>query len=77
MKNVFISFTDGENVLIHALDNLTEEEIAIFAERAHLCSIEDVYEIKDEEIQYYNIDNRCWIDTEEKADKVRTIVSLN
>lgn len=74
MKNIFVSFTDGENVLIHALDNLTEEEIATFAERAHLCSIEDVYEINDEEIQYYNVDNRCWIDTEEKAKALRTII---
>lgn len=74
MKNIFVSFTDGENVLIHALDSLTEEEIATFAERARLCSIEDVYEIKDEEIQYYNIYNRCWIDTEEKAKALRTII---
>lgn len=75
MKNIFVSFEDGDNLLLHVIDDVTVDECRSFAERASLKAVVDVYEIKDEEIQYYIIDNRFWIDTSEKVKALRTIIN--
>ena len=68
VKNVFVS-DEKENTLIYCL-TLTEEEIRKFCETCDVHPI-DICELRDDEIQYYLIDGRVWIDTPEKETIVR------
>lgn len=69
MRNVIVEFEMGENVLIYAHDGLSNDVLKRLGER-NVGKVTDVYDIKDEEIQYYCIDGRCWYDTKERANRV-------
>jgi len=69
MRNVFISFETGESVLIYAHDELSNETLKRLGER-NVGRVLDIVDIKDEEIQFYCIDGRCWYDTKERANRV-------
>jgi hypothetical protein len=69
MRNVIVQFEMGENVLIYAHDQLSNDVLRRLGER-NVGKVTDVYDIKDEEIQYYCIDGRCWYDTKENANRV-------
>lgn len=72
MRNILISFANGENVVIYDNTNsLTVEECRDFAETATGCEVADAYEVNSEELQYYCIDGRTHIDTKDEADKIR------
>lgn len=74
MKNIFISFENGESVLIYT-ETLTTEECEKFANKAAGSKVIDCYPIQDNEIQFYCIDGRVWADTPEKENKVRAIIN--
>lgn len=72
VKNMLIT-DENENTLIYCL-TLTKNEIRKF------CEMNDVYptdicEVRDDEIQYYIIDGRVWIDTPEKEAAVRRLIA--
>jgi hypothetical protein len=69
MRNVIIQFEMGESVLIYAHDELSNDVLKRLGER-NVGKVTDVYEVKQEEIQYYCIDGRCWYDTKERANRV-------
>ena len=69
MRNVFISFEMGENILIYAHDELSNDVLKRLGEK-NVGKVLDIVDIKDEEIQYYCIDGRCWYDTKERANRV-------
>lgn len=73
MRNVFISFENGENVLIHT-QNLSVEECEKFARKACRSEVIDAYEIADNELQYYCIDEQIVL-TVGQEEKVRRIIS--
>ena len=74
MKNVFISFESGNNLLIYT-ENLTTEECEKIINKATDEVIVDCYEIADNDIQFYCIDERIWIDTPEKENKLRAMIN--
>lgn len=72
VRNIIIS-DDNEITLVYCL-TLTIDEVTRYAKYCGL-DVDDVYEVKPEELQYYCIDGRAWLDTEQKEEKVRTILS--
>ena len=72
MKNIFISFENGENILIYT-ETLTIEECEKWCNKA-VGEVIDCYPIEDDEIQYYHLDGRVWADTPQKEEKVRNII---
>ena len=74
MKNIFISFEDGDSTLIYT-ENLTVEECEKFANKVSGSPVVDCYEIPDNDLQYYIIGGRIWIDTPEKENKVKAIIN--
>ena len=74
MKNVFISFESGNSLLIYT-ENLTTEECEKIINKATDEVIVDCYEIADNDVQFYCIDERIWIDTPEKESKVRAMIN--
>lgn len=73
MRNVFISFENGENVLIHT-QNLSVVSCKEFARKVCRNKVIDAYEITDDKVQYYCIDDRIVL-TVEQEEKVRRIIS--
>ena len=69
MRNVLVSFEMGENVLIYAHDELSNDVLRRLGEK-NVGKVLDIVDIKDEDIQYYCIDGRCWYDTKERANRV-------
>lgn len=73
MKNIFISFENGENLLMYT-ETLTTEECQKFAVKYAGSEVIDCYPIEDNDIQFYCIDGRIWADTPQKEEKVRNII---
>lgn len=69
MKNIIIKLASDENILVYA-NGLTVEECQKFAEACG-CEVADAYEIRQNEIQYYIIDERLSIDTPEKVERAK------
>ena len=70
MKNILCTNCNntGENVLVYAPDQITPEMlIKRLEKRGFLMS--DCYEVKDDELQYYIIDDRLTL----TADQARTL----
>lgn len=72
VRNIIIS-ADCELTLVYCL-TLTIDEITRYAKRCGL-EVDDVYEVKPEELQYYCFDGRAWLDTEKKEALVRKIIA--
>lgn len=71
MKNIIITDSiNNETSLVVCLDSLSLEEVGKFFTKV-VGKYDDIFEVKDEEIQYYYIDGRTYIDTPEKVDIVR------
>ena len=71
MKNYFISFEDGDSALVYLKsERIGEEELKKFAEKAAGVNVSDICLLSDNEIQYYCIGGRVWIDTDEKVQRV-------
>lgn len=73
--NYFASFEDGSSVLFYvSVTNIGELSIRRFAEKVTGTPVTECYHVPQEELQYYCIDERVWIDTEEKAKKLLSII---
>lgn len=71
--NYFINFESGENCLVYKdakLTNIGEASIKRWAEKVTGDKVIDIYHVPQEDLQYYCIDGRVWIDTQEKAQKL-------
>ena len=68
-RNVLVSFEIGDNVLVYCDERLSNEQIKKLAEKA-VGHVVDIYEIRNDEIQYYCIEGRCWYDTDTQVEKV-------
>lgn len=64
-----VSFENGDNVLVYCDERLTNEQIKKLGEKA-VGVVSDIYEVRDDEIQYYCIDGRCWYYTDAEVEKV-------
>ena len=69
MRNVLVCFEMGENVLIYAHDELSNDTLKRLGER-NVGKVTDICDIADDMIQYYCIEGRCWYDTKERANRV-------
>ena len=74
VKNMFVSFENGDNCLVYT-EELTEDEVKRFAEKATSQSVIDIYCVPQEELQYYCINDRVWLETPEKAESVRKYIA--
>lgn len=72
VKNIIIT-SDCETTLVYCL-TLTVDEVKKFAGYCKI-NVNDVYEVKDEELQYYCIDGRFYADTEAKENRIRKLIS--
>lgn len=63
-NNVFLSFADGASLLIYTA-GLSAETCKKWAEKALKKRVEDAYEIPDNDLQYYCIDERVWNSAED------------
>lgn len=70
MKNLFVNFDNGDNILVYTSE-LSEEEVWAWAEKVTGVKVTEVYHIPQEDLQYYCIGGRVWADTPEKADVIR------
>lgn len=70
MKNLFVNFDNGDNILVYTSE-LTEEEVWTWTEKVTGEKVIEVYHVPQEDLQYYCIGGRVWADTPEKADVIR------
>lgn len=71
IRNIFVSFEDGGNVLVYTNQTtIGERDIKEWAELVTGNKVLEAYHVPQAELQYYCIDGRVWIDTEEKANKI-------
>lgn len=68
MRNIFLSFDDGSNILIHTA-GLSPANCKKWAEKVLKKQVNDTYEIPDQDLQYYCIDERI-CNSEEDDKKV-------
>lgn len=73
MSNIFVNFENGESVLIHT-NQISPTIAKKWAEKATGENVLEAYFITDDEIQYYCFDDRVWVDTPEKAKKIREFI---
>ena len=77
MKNWFVNFENGENVLVYSNQSeVTAHAVRLYAEKVTGVKVVDVYHIPQEELQYYCIDGRVWIDTPQLAAQLLTIAGI-
>ena len=70
-RNYFVSFENGDSCLVYVTPtNIGASSIKKFAEKSTGEKVIEVYHVPQEELQYYCIGGRVWIDTEEKANKL-------
>lgn len=78
MKNVLIQDQKlGELTLIYCADNVTTEELSNFYSKRTEGEVSDIFEEKQSNLQYYCIDGRVWIDTDEKVARMREYLKNN
>lgn len=73
-KNYFVSFADGSSMLVYvSVEGIDENTISRYAARVTGEDVLEVYHVPQDELQYYVIDARVWVDTAEKAVKLLTL----
>lgn len=72
IKNIIFQ-TSNELTLVYCL-SLSLEEIKLWCKKLEI-DVQDIYEEKQENLQYYNIDGRVWCDTPEKEAIVRKFLN--
>lgn len=78
MKNVLIQDGKlGELTLVYCADDVTTEELSDFYCKRTEGEITDIFEEKQSNLQYYCIDGRVWIDTDEKVARMREYLKNN
>lgn len=68
-RNVMICF-EYDNVCIRANEKLTNDQLKKLAIKSVGEEPKDIYEVKDEELQYYVIDGRCDYTSDSQVEKV-------
>lgn len=70
-----MTLKDGQSILFYVSQpNIGVGYLTMFARKMGY-DVEECYELQQEELQYYCIDERVWVDTEEKAEKLRRIAN--
>ena len=68
VKNYLVCFDTGENVCVYvSVDGVDANVLTRFAENVCKEHVRDCYEVSQEDLQYYCIDGRVWVDTPQKA----------
>ena len=74
VKNYFVNFANGDTALIYvSVEGISANVLKRFAERAAKTKVLEVYHVPQEDLQYYCIGGRVWIDTPEKAETVKKL----
>lgn len=74
VKNYFVNFANGDTALIYvSVEGIDANVLKRFAERVSNTKVLEVYHVPQEDLQYYCIGGRVWIDTAEKAEKVKML----
>lgn len=72
VKNYFVNFANGRTLLFYVeVEGVDANVIKRFAERVSKNRVTEVYHVPQEDLQYYFIGGRIWIDTPEKAEDVK------
>jgi hypothetical protein len=74
VKNLYVNIEDGDSCLVYTHE-LTEDEVKQLVEKVTGETVTEVYHVPQDELQYYCIDDRCWLDTPEKVAKVRAYLA--
>lgn len=67
--------SDGTLNVFYTKPRVTEQDITKFVENVTDYKVEDIYEEKQSNLQYYCIDGRVWIDTDEKVNRMYQIIN--
>lgn len=74
VKNYFVNFANGETALFYvSVAGIDANVLKRFAERVTKTNVLEVYHVPQDDLQYYYIEGRVWIDTAEKAEKVKEL----
>lgn len=75
VKNYYVSMEEGDGIVIYTYD-LTEDEVKRFVDIAAAPNrVTDIYSVEQDQLQYYCIDGRVWMDTPEKVAQVRARIA--
>ena len=76
VKNWFVNMESGESLLFYCdQKNVGPTSIQKFVEKILGRKVVEVYHVPQEDLQYYCIDERVWIDTPEKAAKLLSTIA--
>lgn len=67
--------SDGTLNVFYTQPQITEQDITKFVENVTGYKVNDIYEEKQSNLQYYCIDGRVWIDTDEKVNRMYQIIN--
>lgn len=74
VKNYLVDLSNGETVCVYVSDkSINENVLTRFAENVTNEKVLDCYEVPQDDLQYYCIEGRVWIDTAEKVEKVKEL----
>ena len=74
--NYFVNFENGDSLMLHCNQpNIGERSVKQFAEKVTGNKVIEVYHVPQNELQYYCIDERVWVDTPAKAQKLLSYVN--
>lgn len=74
VKNYLVDLSNGETVCVYVSDkSINENVLTRFAENVTNEKVLDCYEVPQDDLQYYYIEGRVWIDTAEKVEKVKML----
>lgn len=62
--------SDGTLNVFYTQPRVTGQDITKFVENVTDYKVNDIYEEKQSNLQYYCIDGRVWIDTDEKVNRM-------
>lgn len=62
--------SDGTLNVFYTQPQITEQDITKFVEKVTDYKVNDIYEEKQSNLQYYCIGGRVWIDTDEKVNRM-------
>jgi TusA-related sulfurtransferase len=62
--------SDGTLNVFYTQPRVTGQDITKFVDKVTDYKVNDIYEEKQSNLQYYCIDGRVWIDTDEKVNRM-------
>lgn len=72
---IFIAEINGETTVFYALSCVSADEVDKFINSVCKTRPADIFEEKQENLQYYCINGRVWLDTAEKVERMRRIIN--